>query len=43
MARKHNTKHQRSQSAYKAQVKENGVQHQSDPMLSDGRRASSKR
>jgi hypothetical protein len=43
MSKKHNTKHQRSTSSYGAKVKQDGPQHLSDPVLSDGRRASVKR
>lgn len=43
MPRKHNTKHRRSTSSYGDKVKEMGVSKLSDPILSDGRRASAKR
>lgn len=43
MSRKHNTKHQRSQSAYKVKVQQDGPSRQLDPILSDGKRASAKR
>ena len=43
MSTKHNTKHRRSTSSYGAKVEQHGPQHLSDPILSDGKRASVKR
>jgi hypothetical protein len=43
MARKHNTKHQRSQSAYKGKVQQDGPSRLTDVRLSDGKLSSAKR